>query len=90
MSETNGNGLTLASPHYPALIEHGGKQAVSARDLYESLGLESTNFGRWVKQWVETAPWKSGKDYEVFVMHDENPQGGRPARDYALSARRFA
>ena len=59
---------------------------VSARDLYGFLGLEPGNYSRWSQQNILNNPYASeDTDYSVFFTHEENPLGGRPTTDYALT-----
>lgn len=59
----------------------------TARKLYEFLGMDSRNYSRWVRNNItENQFAEENVDYWVFLLHDENPLGGRPTQDYKLSA----
>lgn len=60
---------------------------VSCRNLYSFLELDDTHYSRWCKANIEDNPFASkGDDYEVLAIQGENPQGGRPTREYRLTA----
>jgi len=60
----------------------------TARKLYGFLELNPAHYSRWVRQNIEENIFAEPKeDYEVFTIHGENPLGGRPTRDYKLTAR---
>ena len=59
-----------------------GKESVSARELYEFLGLDKSNYSRWSKQNIEENEFaEKGEDYQGFVI----VTNGNETRDYALS-----
>jgi len=59
---------------------------VSARDLYEFLGHDPGNYSRWTQQNITNNPYATeNADYSVFFSQEENPLGGRPTTDYALT-----
>lgn len=59
----------------------------TARKLYEFLELNPANYSRWVKKNIEENIFaEPNLDYGVFIINDENPSGGRPTRDYKLTA----
>lgn len=59
----------------------------NARKLYAFLELEESNFARWAKANIENNAFAvEGEDYKVFFMGDENPSGGRPGKNYKLTA----
>ena len=63
-----------------------GKQVVSARDLYLGLGLEPTHWKRWSeKNIVNDEFHEEGIDWTSFCLKGENPNGGRPTIDYAIT-----
>jgi phage anti-repressor protein/phage antirepressor YoqD-like protein len=68
------------------LLPVSGEQinAVSARDLHAFLGVKS-RFDDWIKNRVEDFDFKEHQDFEVFLKKEENPQGGRPAKEYILT-----
>lgn len=59
----------------------------TARKLYEFLEMDSTHYGRWIKSNILENPFaEENTDYEVLAIDGENPKGGRPTRDFKLSA----
>ena len=61
------------------------QQAVDAKELYQSLGLDSTNWSGWSKNNIANNPFAlEGTDYEVYGL-GTNTQGGRPTTNYLLS-----
>ena len=66
------------------IIEEGGKKAVSAKELYLFLEIKS-DFSLWCKRMFEYG-FEYSQDYiDVYLKNGENPKGGRPSIDYALS-----
>lgn len=66
-------------------IDEEGK--TTARKLYEYLELDKSNYSKWCKVNILNNQFaEKDVDYEVFVLKDENPQGGRPTTDYKLTA----
>ena len=66
------------------IIEKNGKRAVSARELHQFLGAKR-DFSTWIKERIEKYQFIENQDYEVFPNFGENPKGGRPLIEYALS-----
>lgn len=59
-----------------------GKQVVSARELYDFLGLEKANWKRWYsKNIVEEEFFQEGVDYEGFVLM----MNGNETKDYIIT-----
>lgn len=59
-----------------------GRQVVSARELYEYLGLNKAAFSRWSKKNIEENPFSlKGEDWEGFNI----VLNGNETKDYALS-----
>lgn len=59
----------------------------TARKLYEFLELDKRNYSRWCKSNITDNKFaEENLDYWVFVIHEENIKGGRPTRDYKLTA----
>ncbi|BDU72942.1 antA/AntB antirepressor family protein [Mesoterricola silvestris] len=58
--------------------------AVNARDLHRFLEV-GKDFSNWIKDRIEAYGFQEHRDYEVFANFGDNPQGGRPAREYALT-----
>ena len=64
--------------------EKDGKQAVSARELHSFLGVKR-DFSTWIKDRIDKYDLVENQDYEVFTNFGENPYGGRPLVEYALT-----
>lgn len=64
--------------------ERNGSQAVSARDLHDALGVKK-DFSSWIKERISKYGFAENQDFEVFTEFGENPNGGRPTIEYALS-----
>ena len=77
--ETNNN-LGALLP----INESNGNQAVNARDLHVFLEV-GRDFSNWMKDQIEKCDLVENQDYEVFAEKGENPKGGRPSKEYALS-----
>lgn len=66
-------------------VDKEGK--TTARKLYKFLELDPSNYSKWIKRNIDENQFaEKNKDFEVFVLNDENPLGGRPTTDYKLSA----
>lgn len=66
------------------ITEHNGQRAVSARELHQVLG-SKRDFSNWIKDRIEKYAFIENQDFEVFNNFGENPEGGRPLKEYALS-----
>lgn len=66
------------------ITEHNGKRAVNARELHQFLESKQ-DFSTWIKGRIEKFGFAENMDFEVFNKNMENPQGGRPMIEYALS-----
>ena len=64
--------------------ERDGKQAVNGRGLHQFLGI-GKDFSSWIKKQIERCDLVENQDFEVFTEFGENPNGGRPTIEYALS-----
>lgn len=63
------------------------KGMTTAKRLYAFLELHPAHYSKWVRKHIEENVFaESGTDYEVFTLVGENPSGGRPSRDYKLTA----
>lgn len=63
-------------------VTNEGKQVVSAKELYEGLGLNKVNYSRWAKQNIEdNVFFENGIDWEGFFIM----KNGNQTKDYALS-----
>lgn len=56
----------------------------NARDLHAFLEV-GKDFSNWVKDRIEQHGFVEGQDFMVFANFGENPQGGRPAKEYHLT-----
>lgn len=62
-----------------------GSQVVSARDLYEYLGFDKSQWKRWYEKNILTNQFViENVDYEVFDMMS-GIEGGRPTKDFAIT-----
>lgn len=59
-------------------------KSVEARDLHRFLQV-GRDFTSWVKERIQQYEFVEGQDFQVFANCGENPLGGRPAKDYAIS-----
>ena len=66
------------------ITEQNGKQAVSARELHVFLESKQ-DFSTWIKNRIEKYGFIENQDFEVFHNFMENPNGGRPLIEYALT-----
>lgn len=61
------------------------QQAVDAKELYQALGLDTTQWARWSKQNIQDNPFAlEGTDYEVYDLMS-NTKSGRPTKKYLLN-----
>lgn len=66
------------------ITEDAGKRAVNARDLH--IFLESKQqFADWIKNRIRQYDFIENQDYQVFHNLMNNPNGGRPTTEFALS-----
>jgi len=61
-----------------------GEGVVSARELHAFLGV-GKDFSNWIKDRIEKYELVENQDFEVFAKIGENPNGGRPRTEYALT-----
>lgn len=61
-----------------------GSQVVSARELHKFLE-SRRDFPTWIKDRIEKYKFVENQDFEVFHNFGENPSGGRPLKEYALT-----
>lgn len=66
------------------ISENNGKKAVNARALHAFLG-SKRDFSNWIKDRIDKYDFIENQDYVVFNNFGENPKGGRPQIEYALS-----
>lgn len=66
------------------ISENNGNKVVSARELHAFLEVE-TRFGDWIARRIDEYDFTENEDFEVLLKNEKNPQGGRPAVEYAIS-----
>lgn len=76
--------LPTASTDLIPINRESGKPSVNARDLHAFLEVGKV-FGAWITDRIEQFDFVCGVDFEVVSENGKNPQGGRPAKEYALS-----
>lgn len=67
-----------------AITERAGQPTVNARELHAFLEVGKV-FAAWITERITAFDFKPGADFEVVSESGNNPQGGRPAREYFLS-----
>lgn len=67
-----------------SIQENNGQGAVNARDLHAFLESKQ-QFADWIKNRIEKYDFIENQDYAVFHNSMNNPSGGRPQKEYALS-----
>lgn len=65
-------------------VGEGAVQTVNARDLHAFLRVGKV-FGAWINERIEAYGFTENVDYVVFSETGNNPQGGRPAKEYAIT-----
>ncbi|XQA72100.1 antA/AntB antirepressor family protein [Xanthomonas sacchari] len=71
----------------PIITHSIGGTSVSAcngRALHAFLGV-GKDYSNWIKAQIDRARLVEHRDFEVYALLGENPQGGRPSKEYALS-----
>lgn len=80
--------LTLATESKPGIhdFELGGRQvrAVNARELHAFLQVGKV-FAAWITERIIQYGFVQGQDFEVFSETGNNPSGGRPTKEYAIT-----
>lgn len=61
-----------------------GNQVVSARELHKFLESKQ-QFADWIKNRIDKYGFVENQDFEVFQDFMNNPNGGRPLKEYALT-----
>jgi phage anti-repressor protein len=59
-------------------------QSVNARELHTFLEVGKA-FAAWIRERIDQYQFAAGIDYEVFSETGNNPSGGRPTTEYAIS-----
>lgn len=78
---------TIPQPLIDIEVHHVGADthSVMARKLHAALGI-GKDFTHWFKAQTKRGGFVDGEDYrEVYVQQGENPLGGRPSVDFALT-----
>ena len=65
-------------------INNEVKRTVNARELHSFLEV-GKDFSNWIKDRIESFGFVENQDFAVFAESGENPKGGRPAKEYALT-----
>lgn len=80
--------LTPAEESKPGVhdFELGGRQvrAVDARELHAFLQVGKV-FAAWITERIAQYGFEQGRDFEVFSETGNNPSGGRPSKEYAIT-----
>ena len=64
---------------------HAGPR-VSARELYNALGLHSAHWAKWKKKNIEKNQFAiEGQDWVLLTQRVKTPEGGRPTDDFLLT-----
>lgn len=71
-------------PVFTADIGNSSVNAVDARKLHTFLEI-GKDFTTWIKDRIQQYGFQEKQDFEVFTDFGENPQGGRPSKEYHLS-----
>lgn len=67
-------------------VSQGGKQVVSAKELYEFLGFDKSQWKRWYAKNIEKNTFAAkGIDWEVLDIMSKSPEMGRPTQDFAIT-----
>ena len=61
-----------------------GIKTINARNLQPTLGVGKVS-AAWIQDRIEQYGFRQGQDFEVFSETGNNPQGGRPSKDYAIT-----
>lgn len=81
------NNITINQTPIEIVLGIDAEGKTTARKLYEFLELNPSNYSKWYKTNIlENEFAEENIDYWVFVLNDENPQGGRPTQDFKLTA----
>ena len=68
------------------ITEQNGDKAVSAKELYDYLGYDKSQWSRWYqKNIIDNEFALQDIDYQVFDLMSSSELGGRPTKDFALS-----
>ncbi|MBU2853364.1 antA/AntB antirepressor family protein [Acidithiobacillus ferriphilus] len=76
--------LSQLLPIQSTALNEEALPTVNARDLHTFLGV-GKDFSNWIKDRIQQHEFVEDQDVIVFAKFGENPKGGRPAKDYALT-----
>ena len=63
-----------------------GTTVVSARELYEGLGFDTSNWAKWYdKNIIKNQFVKENEDWAVLVLSTKTSDGGRPTKDFTIT-----
>ncbi|MCG8766153.1 antA/AntB antirepressor family protein, partial [Tenacibaculum finnmarkense] len=66
------------------ITKNNGNSVVNARELHQFLEV-GKDFSTWIKDRINKYEFVENEDFEVFPNIGENPNSGRPSKDYAIS-----
>ncbi|WP_459926490.1 antA/AntB antirepressor family protein [Flavobacterium covae] len=66
------------------ITTENGNPVVSARELHQFLEVE-TRFNDWISRRIEEYGFIENQDFEVLLKNEQNPLGGRPQKEYAIT-----
>jgi len=74
----------------PKIFEYSGKRVVSARELYEGLGMDITHYNRWVQKNILKSQFAiENEDFSLLAIKanvdNQIVKNPKPTKDYALS-----
>jgi phage anti-repressor protein len=76
--------IEAALPLLETLFGDEAALSVDARELHAALAVRK-DFTNWIKNQLERGQWVEGRDFAALQIQGENPMGGRPSAEYALS-----
>ncbi len=59
-------------------------ETVNARELHAFMQVQ-TRFDDWIRRRIKEYDFAEGVDYAIFLKNEENPKGGRPAKEYYIT-----
>lgn len=71
-------------PLHTQHIDGDATQTVNARELHTFLEA-GKDFSTWIRDRIQQYGFLENQDYIVFANFGENPKGGRPAKEYAIT-----
>jgi phage anti-repressor protein len=73
------NGINI--PFHPRTVEPETIHTIDGRDIAQVLHIKE-DYAPWIQRQVERLYLIEKKDFWVFSVHQENPKGGRPSKEY--------